>query len=185
MRLRRPYIPLTVRVAVAERQSRQKFGCAPFEDRVRLSERLSCTLSTLFGSPKNVELHHRPAIVNRPFNLKTQDYDPPANHPDYLVYLAKDEHGIETRVRGVGAQRSDLGQRRYNKKVAKNRDPKRKARSRWPKARKLRSRAINPGWRRKAPRKTKGGLKARPRWIPSRSWPKRASGLRRPGAGLS
>jgi hypothetical protein len=86
--------------------------------------------------------------VNRLFDFKAQDYVPPANDPAFLVYLSKDEHDIETRVRGLGAQRSDLGQRRYNKKVAKNRAKDKKRPGRWPR-RQLRSKAINASWRRR------------------------------------
>jgi len=85
------------------------------------------------------ELHHDPALCNRRSykrmvkgKLRTF-YDPPANDPEHLVYLAEDDHDIRTRVRGVGAQRSDLGQRRYLKRVARNRASKTAAKVRRPK----------------------------------------------------
>lgn len=120
---RRRYIPLAVRVQVAERQLMVR-GC-PIPAYILyvtpLRERLRQMLRLLFGD-KPAELHHRPALVNRPLNRRKTDTVPPANDPDYLVYLLKDEeHRIETFVRGVGAQRSDVSQRRYNKRVAKNR----------------------------------------------------------------
>lgn len=121
-RIRRPHIPLLVRCAVVERQLREArtVPSAAAANAKPLAKRLRLLLEELFlGEP--VHLHHRPALCNRPFNFKTQDYDPPANDPDYLVYLPVHDHDIETRVRGVGAQRSDLSQRRYLKRVARNR----------------------------------------------------------------
>jgi hypothetical protein len=53
-------------------------------------------------------------------------YDPPANSADHLIYLAADDHDIETRVRGLHGQHSDLGIARKNKRIARNRDPKRR-----------------------------------------------------------
>ncbi len=147
MKLRRPYIPLAVRVQVAERQMRE--NGIQFTGQANLSFRLKRALDILSRERGKMELHHRPALVNRPFLFEAQDYFPPANDPEYLVYLLKYDHDIETRVRGVGAQRSDLGQRRYLKKVARNRMAKDKKRpGRWPK-RKLRSKPINSRWRRK------------------------------------
>lgn len=143
MRLRRPYIPLAVRLQVAERQGAERFrdwlllkisgGCPASPP----SERLRWMLAILFD-PRAAppELHHRPALCNRP-RKRNGDYDPPANDPDHLVYLAEHDHAIETRVRGVGAQRSDLGQRRYLKRVKRNRD-KQRPRRRWPKRRRIR-----------------------------------------------
>ncbi len=168
MRLLRPYIPITVRIQVAERQLREQFGWTEIMltrmRRPRSGEHMTPTKTTLLDRliekisagiriehphfDGTLELHHRPALTNRPFNFKPQDYDPPANDPEFLVYISDFDHYIETNVRGVGAQRSDLGQRRYNKKVARNRMAKDKKRpGRWPK-RKLRSKPINSRWRR-------------------------------------
>lgn len=128
MKLHRPYIPLAVRIQVAERQA-DALGYR-FDHPV-LSVKLAALIRFLFGGQK-FELHHRPSLINRPFDFRTQDYSPLANDPQYLVYLPKQEHDIETRVRGVGAQRSDLSQRRYLKRVARNCDKTRKRHS-WPK----------------------------------------------------
>lgn len=123
MKLFRPYIPVKVRLAVAERQFATLFG-APANPHpgVAGGKRLAALLGALFGATP-YQLHHRPALCNRRRSARRGKvvYDPPANDPDHLVYLAKDVHGIETRVRGVGAARSDLGQLRYNKRVARNR----------------------------------------------------------------
>ena len=125
MKLTRPYIPVSVRIAVAERQC---FG-ANIQTDVDLSglsagAKLKERLRLLFGD-KKAELHHRPALVNRR-RRKNGEYDPPANSPDYLVYLADDDHDVETRIRGLHGSHSDLGMARKNKNIAKNRDPKRR-----------------------------------------------------------
>jgi hypothetical protein len=150
MKFYRPYIPLDVRIQVAERQMQERMMVSAMHFMRlkfrRKGEHLDALLRCL--SSEKLDLHHRPALVNRD-RRKSGSYIPDANDPDYLIYLPTVEHDVETRVRGVGAQRSDLGQRRYNKKVARNRskDPKRP--SRWPKGRKLRSRPINARWRRR------------------------------------
>jgi hypothetical protein len=129
-RLPRPHIPLAVRVHVAERQCRER-GISPLSPTEgvaakprRLSDRLSYNLRQLFGDRK-AELHHRPALVNRR-RRRNGDYDPPANDPAHLVYLVDADHDVETRVRGQHGAHSDLGMARKNKRIAKNRDPKRR-----------------------------------------------------------
>lgn len=122
-RLHRPHIPISVRVEVAERQCNQIGWTRDPGAREQSAEKwLKAMLRVLFGDYP-CELHHRPALVNRRRYVRNGKvfYDPPANDPAHLVYLAEDDHDIETRVRGVGAQRSDLGQRRYDKNVVKNR----------------------------------------------------------------
>jgi hypothetical protein len=138
-RLRRPHIPVSVQLAVALRQVRVE--CEPPPQTGRSGgEYLKALLWVLFQDEKH-ELHHRPAICNRPWDEKKQDYDPPANDPDYLVWLRKDDHGIETRVRGIGAQLSDLAvARKRKRRERKAMQPKRKWPSRpWPKSRKIRT----------------------------------------------
>jgi hypothetical protein len=124
-RLPRPHIPIAVRVQVADRQ----LGIAGkmqhrFAKYAPLGLRLKWALDDLFGGHK-CELHHRPALVNRR-RKRNGDYDPPANDPNYLVYLAVGEHDVETRIRGQHGQHSDLGMARKNKRIAKNRDSKRR-----------------------------------------------------------
>jgi hypothetical protein len=133
MKLPRPYIPLNVRLKVAERQLGRSWSIKGQSGKVRLR----LMLKLLFAN-EPYQLDHDPALTNRKFNRRLRRYTPPANDPDYLVYRSAVGHDIKTRVRGDGAQRSDLAQRRYLKRVAANRDPKRKSRP-WPK-RKLRSR---------------------------------------------
>jgi hypothetical protein len=138
-RLHRPYIPIDIRLIVASRQLRDRgakldrsilyglglqfAGGFPGDPTLSFSRKLRSVLAALFGNAK-VELHHRPALLNRPRNRSGTDYVPSANDPDFLIYLEKGAHDIETRVRGIGAQRSDLSQARYLKKVKSNRGPK-------------------------------------------------------------
>ena len=82
MRLHRPYIPIGVRVLVAERQADAlgfRIGDEA-EEEVSNSRKLAALLRFLFGDRKN-ELHHRPALVNRIqyFSKGVMHYDPPAN----------------------------------------------------------------------------------------------------------
>lgn len=100
----------------------------------KASLRLKRLLGVLFGELP-VELHHRPALVNRVFLRVEKNrgpiigYMPDANDPDYLVYLPADEHDIETRVRGQHGQHSDLAlARKRKRKERKAKRPKRK----WP-----------------------------------------------------
>ncbi len=137
---RRRYVPLSVRVKVAERQMEAAFGMLPSESGSYAARLASALWHLSSGGTKKLELHHRPALVNRPLNSRGTDTVPPANDPAHLVYLLKDEeHRIETYVRGVGAQRSDVSQRRYLKNVERNRKPKRqRPKKRWA-SRRLRS----------------------------------------------
>lgn len=134
-RLQRPYIPVAVRAQVAARQAIAA-GFAP--DTVGLLQRtlgpgrfVAVMLGRLFPV-RCAELHHRPALVNRPRHERKVGgkvkvyYTPPANDPDHLFYLAEDTHDVETRVRGLHGQHSDLGLVRKAKAIARNRDPKRR-----------------------------------------------------------
>lgn len=130
MKVDRKSIPDSVKVQVALRQLqglKASDSLTTRAERERLKDflfRLKVGLLTYLGNPLGkLELHHRPALVNRPYDERRGDYDPPANDPDHLFYLLKEEqHRIETYVRGVGALRSDVSQRRYLKRVAKNRE---------------------------------------------------------------
>lgn len=124
-RLDRPYIPLAVRVLVAERQLANKVGLVEWE-RIALSvfgppslkARLDDVLKMLFPNQR-AELHHRPALVNR--QRRNGKYIPDANDPAHLIYLAEDDHDIETRVRGQNGQFSDLALRRREKRRQRKR----------------------------------------------------------------
>lgn len=127
-RVYRPYVPIAVRVQVAERQLKAKdakltasvlYGLVYDTDR----RKLTFLLGFLFGDAPH-HLDHDPALVNRTWNNRTNDYQPRANDPEHLVYRTKVDHNIKTRVRGIGAQHSDLGLRRKNKALARNREKK-------------------------------------------------------------
>jgi hypothetical protein len=128
VRLHRPYIPWTVRRQVILRQLRERGGLECFFGDTPDRRLVEFCLMVLFGSGVKTELQHRPALCNRVQKIRNGKtiYKPDANDPDYLVYLRKEDHDIETRVRGIGAQRSDLGQRRYLKRVAKSRKKREK-----------------------------------------------------------
>ena len=169
MRLHRPFIPLSVRVQVAERQfdktvaaigaidpeknehERDMLVFRDFVDRehwrrgTSLDKQLWTLLRFLFGEQR-VELHHQPALCNRMRRTKLSGevaYSPDANDPNHLIYLVKQDHDIETRVRGQHGQHSDLAIARKRKhKERKKTRPKTKwpsrplrSASRWPKAR--------------------------------------------------
>lgn len=121
----RPHIPLEVRVKVAQRQLRD-FGMTV--DRhagqaldVYLDEQLA--LLALLLEEKNLfeplHLDHDPALCNRKFSERTGRYTPAANDPKFLIYRTKTDHDLKTRVRGDGAQLSDLALLRKNKRIAK------------------------------------------------------------------
>jgi hypothetical protein len=144
-RLPRPHIPLEVRCVVAERQLAEAGKERPrFAQYHPYGLRLRVVLEAMFGDAK-VELHHRPALVNRQ-RKRNGKYIPDANDPDYLIYLREDDHDIETRVRGLHGQHSDLAlARKRKRKERKAARPKTRwasrplqSASRWPKKRKMR-----------------------------------------------
>ena len=122
----RPHIPLSVRVAVAERmvmwsdnqtywqlyQSR-KLLVSPANP-WPLKDRLESLLYHIFADEK-AHLDHSPALILRPFNAATGKYVPDANDPDYLIYRTVAEHLKKTIGRTVGAAKtvttkgSDIG----------------------------------------------------------------------------
>lgn len=123
MKLPRPYIPLAVRLKVAERQLGRSWEIIG-QSR---TERLRLMLALIFPNGEAFDLDHDPPLMLRQklyHNGKHVTYSPPANDPDFLIYRKKSDHKIKTLVRGDGAQRSDFAQRRYLKRAA--RQPKKK-----------------------------------------------------------
>lgn len=121
MKLQRPYIPIEVRVIVAERQIQQITGLRlewpePRSHRDRLVKCLAY-LTAHLGGP--LQLDHDPALCNRKYFPRTDRYDPAANDPRYLIYRTKEDHDHKTRLRGDGAQLSDLALRRKFKRIEK------------------------------------------------------------------
>ena len=107
MRLHRPYIPLRVRVAVAERQLRERGLGIPVCD-ASLAKHLAYHLAVLFGD-RRYHLDHDPPLAARRRKGEGRNtvYTPDANDPKHLRYMDADEHRIKTNVRGDGAQHPD------------------------------------------------------------------------------
>lgn len=111
MKRPRPHIPLSIRVAVAERMVSEKSDAfwQLYQSRLLvplpypLKDRLDALLSHLFKDEKG-HLDHDPALVLRPFNESTGEYDPPANSVAHLVYRTTLEHLEKT----VGRKRDSL-----------------------------------------------------------------------------
>lgn len=129
-RLPRPSIPDSVKVAVALRQLRLLDAPAVTLERTEKRigpylERLLFALQVFIKTTKKLELHHRPALTNRPkirHGGTIVGYVPAANDPDFLFWLPEDAHDVETRVRGLRGAHSDLGLARKLKKIAENRE---------------------------------------------------------------
>jgi hypothetical protein len=217
MKLHRPYIPLEVRRQVIMRQlgmkpiDREKIlegwraeGLIGAKNRFSQKEILTVFLGQLANhlgcSPGELELHHRPALVNRNCRFKSGNhtvdfppgtvatgycyfppgtvvtgyyyfvgYVPDANDPDYLVYVPKQDHDIETRVRGQGAQLSDLAIARKRKRKERKVNPKgTRYGSQGP--RRLSYRGKSEPLAAAKRLEQRGSRKAA---VPSRSWPKR------------
>ena len=124
MRLHRPHIPFAVRIKVAQRQLRdfrteltrgERERTEVFLDRL-LAHLAYCLTGKLFTP---LQLDHDPALTNRIFSKRTKRYKPAANDPRFLIYRTTDGHDIKTRIRGDGAQLSDLALRRKNKRIEK------------------------------------------------------------------
>ncbi len=145
MNPRRPYIPLAVRVKVAERQLVYSGrSSSRFVKYFPLGRRLKSLLQDLFGDEK-AHLDHYPALVLRDYDIILKRYNPDANDPDYLIYRTVHSHHIKTNVHGEGAQRSDTAERMHRRRMAENRgERKRKPKAKiaqrknpWPKGRRF------------------------------------------------
>jgi hypothetical protein len=129
-RLFRPHIPVEVKCRVLLRQLGEMWPdkviagwqgslgilCSGLHE--RLAALLGCTVADL-------RLDHDPplAIREKAYLFDgTISYKPEANDPEFLIYRSKANHDIKTRVRGDGAQFSDLAKIRREKK--RNRPPK-------------------------------------------------------------
>jgi len=114
----RPYIPLKVRVEVAEREVDHSqlwwplYCSAVRAGRMTLRKRLSILLGHL---PEGAQLDHDPALILRRFDERTGKYTPDANDPAFLKYMDKPNHLQKTTGRKPGAERtvttkgSDIG----------------------------------------------------------------------------
>ena len=138
-KLYRPYIPLPVRVKVAERQFRKlfpdEFGYLVTGKQTsgnRLKVLLPHIGAGLGCEVKDLRLDHDPALCNRQqFRNGLGEvvrYVPDANDPEHLIYRTKADHDIKTRIRGQRGQLSDLALLRREKRRQKSSKPKKK----WP-----------------------------------------------------
>lgn len=118
-RLHRPYIPYSVRVAVAERQVRETgspfwplylSACWEAEQAGKdwsLERRLRALLSHLFPDGE-CELDHDPSLEQRDKRItgKTIVYIPDANDPEHLLYRSTALHLQKTTGRKPGASKT-------------------------------------------------------------------------------
>lgn len=169
MRRPRPYIPLDVRIKVAERQIQGAIaaGLVPSiwwptyvsaSPAMTARERLIALVDRLAEALGDVlELDHDPALILRRFRPhkgrpEASWFTPNANDPDFLVYRVAGEHQQKTTGRKAGATHtvttkgSDIWLKsKFNRLEGKTkRRPKQKIAARrnpWQKGRKLPSRA--------------------------------------------
>lgn len=147
-KLPRPYIPLSVKIEVAVRQLRIEHRVD--DETIRRTERrggeyldrLLFMLRLKLGLSRDakLELHHRPALTNRQ-QIKNAignvvGFVPDANDPEHLVWLHEADHDVETRIRGLRGQHSDLALRRIRKRRERKAKAKKRP-SRWPRGRKI------------------------------------------------
>lgn len=143
VRIPRPYIPIKTRIMVARRQilalpdNPFTLAMKPIVRHVSVFNKttLELLLATL-GMRLDAQLDHNPPLMLRKklyHNGKHVAYSPPANDPDFLIYRIAENHRIKTFIHGDGAQRSDMAQRRYLKRVNASRNPKPKFKPRKPK----------------------------------------------------
>lgn len=142
-RLVRPLIPAAVKLAVVLRQLGMPqeivvvFVAAAKRGR-RLGAEIKAKLFVLacsLGCPADdLQLDHDPALENREkvfiCNIHV-GYEPAANDPEHLFYRPQSpefagSHKIKTLVRGDHGQHSDRALAAKNRKIARNRDPKRR-----------------------------------------------------------
>jgi len=146
--MKRPHIPIKVRLAILERQAFVERAYPSEEERdlarewyelryhkFTKSEKIEYLLELLFhGMP--VELDHDPALSLRRKNHRTGGYRPDANDPRYLRYIPKHKHRQKTIGRKPDAERtvttkgSDIWLAKKFRKLEKPQRPKQKIPSR-------------------------------------------------------
>src|SRR6516162_11530184 len=146
--MKRPHVPIKVRLAILERQAFVERAFPNEEERdlarewyelryhkFTKSEKIEYLLELLFhGMP--VELDHDPALILRYRNHKTGGYRPDANDPRYLRYIPKHKNRQKTTGRKPDAERtvtskgSDVWLAKKFRKLEKPQKPKQKIPSR-------------------------------------------------------
>lgn len=144
MKRPRPYIPLSVRVQVVDRQLAERYGSLGTNLSASLSRRIATGLD--FLDIEHPQLDHDPALILREFNPHTGKYTPDANDPDHLIYREKGNHDEKTFGRKEGAERtvttkgSDIWLKsKFNRLEGRTKKRPKKA---WPKGQKLQSRGF-------------------------------------------
>jgi len=116
--MKRPHVPLAVKLAVLERQA---FTDRPFKNEAErqlcrnwyqfcnkgkgMAARIELLLFLLFkGKPS--QLDHDPALVLRKYNKRTGKFTPAANDPTFLIYRLTPLHLQKTTGRKPGAERT-------------------------------------------------------------------------------
>lgn len=130
MKRPRPYIPIPVRLKVAERQVRRLGKSVDFFATTR-SIRLKMLLIVLFNG-STAHLDHDPPLRARKFNPRTGRYTPDANDPDHLVYRTAEGHRLKTNVRGDGAQFPDRVLIKRERKLERKRAGKSRVKAKIP-----------------------------------------------------
>lgn len=141
MKRPRPYIPISIRLKVAERQYRNRYTVMPTTQKSIADGvmavgpdglKLKTFLQMLFGGAP-VDLDHNPPLRARTFSKRTGKYTPDANDPDHLEYRLKApeanrSHYIKTYVRGDRGQFPD---RVLIKRERRREKPKKKRKTKW------------------------------------------------------
>ena len=77
---------------------------------------------------RELQFDHDPALLARPYNAETQDFEPPQNDPDFIVPRLRKDHAEKTFGRKADAERtvttrgSDVGEATHIKHVRKTHD---------------------------------------------------------------
>ena len=146
--MKRPHVPLKIRLAVLERQAfidrefknemERRFCWDWYKCSVRgtsTAHRIKWLLMALFLDGK-AELDHDPALCLRKIDKKTGRYIPDANNPNHLVYRVREEHLHKTTGRRPNSERtvtskgSDLWLRKKWKKLESPKKSKSRLQSR-------------------------------------------------------
>jgi len=159
MRRVRPYIPLEVRVQVAERQADKHaaywahYLVVPWQNNTDRLDWLLVHMSAQLGDV--LQLDHDPALILRQYKVDRRKppaawYTPNANDPAHLIYRPLRDHGEKTFGRKADAEKtvttkgSDIWLKskfRRLEQPSKKRRAKIPARAKpWPKGRKLQGR---------------------------------------------
>jgi len=146
---KRPYIPISVKVAVAIRQLRERgevVQAAILQSPANgsLAARLKLALQYLgFEKP---HLDHNPALARRYRNRRTGRYMPDANDPEFLQWIDAADHLVKTAGRGGEKMRigGDTREAAKTKRLEDRREGvvRKKRKTVWLKGQKIRSRGF-------------------------------------------